>query len=184
MSITPLSSAALAQSSLFTTLADTTASTPTSLVTLLDPISTTDTTDTADSVFPDFPTQTILTASLNANLNSPTAADSSSDPNALTSLNQDFTTLLKDLASGDVSSSQSAVAKLQADLNAGSPTATSATSISSTSSSSSNTTLQNLLTSITSSLSTGDTTGALSSLANYFTQSGTNTTGTLLSTTV
>jgi len=184
MSITPLSSASLAESSLFTSLAnnDSSSSTATNLIdAFLAPSDST----ASDSIFPDFPTEATLTAALSASLGAnPTAeaaSTSSTDPNSLSSIAQDFTSLLKNLSSGDVSGSQSAVAKLQADLNAGGTGSTSSTS--STSTSSTANPLQKLLTSISSSLTSGDTTTALQSLTSFLIQGGSSSSGTLINAT-
>jgi len=179
MSITPLTAASLAESTLFNTLTNDN-STSSSATNLVDSFLAPSDSTTSSSIFPDFPTEATLTSALTASLGTSSTANStttsSTDPDSLSSLTQDFTTLLKDLASGDTTSSQSAVAKLQADLNAA--------GIGSSTSSSTSTSnpLQKLLTSISSSLTSGDTTTALQSLAGFLVQGGSSSSGTLVNT--
>jgi len=103
------------------------------------------------------------------------AVPTSSTPSpatAPTQITRDLAALLKDLASGNVDESKTAVAKVQQDIQAQSP-----------SDSSSTTPLDNLLTQISSSLnSTNSTSGSLQALDTYLIQSGRGT-GNVINTT-
>jgi hypothetical protein len=92
----------------------------------------------------------------------------------LSGLGNDLASLFKDLASKDVSAAQTDLAKLQQDFGT--------TGTSSSAGSSSSTPLQELFSSLSSSLSSGDTAGALKTLAGFFAQGG-SPTGNVVNTT-
>jgi hypothetical protein len=111
---------------------------------------------------------------------STTATTDSSTTTATTQLTTDMASLLKDLASGNVSESKTAIAKVQQDLKLQTASADTTDTSSSTSTSSP---LDTLLTQIASSLtSTNSTAGSLQDLASYLIQNGQGT-GTVVNTT-
>ncbi|WP_263373458.1 hypothetical protein [Granulicella aggregans] len=93
-----------------------------------------------------------------------TAALGGPSTSGLTSLGSDLATLFKDLAANDTSAAQTDLTQLEKDLE-----------VSSTSSSTSSTPLQTLFASLSSSISSGDTTSAINTLASFFLQGGSST---------
>jgi alkylhydroperoxidase/carboxymuconolactone decarboxylase family protein YurZ len=108
----------------------------------------------------------LIEKTLLAELNSATSTASTSNPAAnpaTTQLTKDFASLLTDLASGNVTTSKSAITKVQQDLTAQSVSAT-------------NSPLDNLLIQIAGSLNaTNSTAGSLQDLAAYLIQNGQGT---------
>jgi hypothetical protein len=82
----------------------------------------------------------------------------------LTNLGSDLATLFKDLAAKYTSAAQTDLAQLEKDLG-----------VSSSSSGADATPLQKLFASLSSSISSGDTTSAINTLASFFLQSGSST---------
>lgn len=93
-----------------------------------------------------------------------TAALGGASNSGLTNLGSDLATLFKDLAANNTSAAQTDLTQLEKDLG-----------VSSTSSGTSPTPLQTLFASLSSSISSGDTTSAINTLASFFLQNGSST---------
>jgi hypothetical protein len=93
-----------------------------------------------------------------------TAALGGASNSGLTNLGSDLATLFKDLAAKDTSAAQTDLAQLEKDLG-----------VSGSSSGTDSTPLQNLFSSLSSSISSGDTTSAINTLASFFLQDGSST---------
>jgi hypothetical protein len=133
------------------------------------------------------PLSALLQSSFNAQLLASTnAASGTSDDNSIAAITTaalggsnsatsglatDLASLFKDLASNDVSAAQTDLTQLERDLGT-----------SGTSSSATSTPLQKLFSSLSTSLSSGDTSGALQTLASFFVQGG-NSTGNVVNAT-
>lgn len=123
---------------------------------------------------------TILTAATASTTSTaPSSSSSTGGTSALDKLAQDLADLLKQLAAGDVAASKTDLQKLQADAKAQIEASTTTGATSATSSPSA---FSNLLTDLAKSLSTGDTSGALTSLTSFLLGAG-QTSGNLLDTT-
>ena len=93
-----------------------------------------------------------------------TGSEAGSSTSGLTSLGSDLATLFKDLAANNTSAAQSDLSQLEKDLGVSSP-----------SSSATATPLQQLFASLSSSISSGNTTSAINTLASFFLQNGSST---------